>query len=83
MSKIRGRAVPNPPKRRRARPARECQRAMREAQDVAADANEKIEAIARAHYAKCEACKQRAAETQIRNLQYQARESVDDCGGIF
>lgn len=64
------------------RASRACQKAMREAADIASDAREQIEAIARAHYEACESCQALASEAQIRRLQYEANEQME-CGGVY
>ncbi len=66
----------------RLRNQRECQKAMRDAQDIADDAADKIAALAKAHYDACKVCQALAAKSQIERLQYDARERIE-CGGIY
>lgn len=46
----------------------ECGVAMREAQDVAIEAQKRIREIAQAHYAGCETCQAQAADRQVNRL---------------
>lgn len=63
---------------------RACEETERKAEDIARDANEKIIALATAHYQQCAECQARAANNQIHSLAASASEKLSyGCGGMY